>query len=1070
MARRTKSELVMELLDRVSEPARRISESLRGVTDAVGNVGQRQTAMADRVQAAMDQNNRAVARARGGMVDAVAGAYVLARGLSAPVRAAANFQESMIRVGTLTGAADEQLERMNAQARELGRTTMFSASEAADGMGFLAQAGFDAEEIMAAMPGTLQLAAAGNIELSRAADIASNVLSGYGMEVDRLGHVNDVLASTFTSTNTDLNQLAQAMVYAGPVASSAGLRFEETAAAIGLMGNAGIQGSMAGTALRGAITRILNPTKSVQEAIAELGVDSADAAEMMEAMEGASDDIAAEMERAGLSFTDAEGRLRPMAEIIEQLEPHADNTGLMMKLFGQRAGPAMAALVSQGSDELVNLTEQLEDSGGTAERVADAQMEGFNGRLRAMRSAVEGLNIAIGNALLPGLTRMTEAVTRGLRPVTELAEAYPRVTEYIVAATAGLVAFRVAALGLRYLGLQAKGGLLMLAMPFARLGDAISRLGRAAWSMIALQTALGRMDGRRLGVLGRMSSGLRGMALAVPGVGKVAPALGAIAAVGLGKAAAAIAAIAVGGFAIHRYWDRIGAIFEGVGRAVRERLQPAFDWLRDNLSGMRDTMRDGVGWVAEQIGVDADAAQAAFDRMFDVGAHLESMKRHISRATDWVRNVFGGMFDRELLDDDQVEGIASRTEEIAGRIIDSFVSLPSTMLRIGEQMGERMWEGIGNRFPEVAAWAEGMPGKIADGFLTLPSTLLRIGSEMGERMWEGIGNRFPAITQWAEAMPGKIADGFLTLPSTLLRIGSEMGERMWEGIGDRFPAITAWAEGLPAKISDRIQTDGFMQIGRDMLQGLWDGMRERVGGFITWVATIPLEVIDSIAGTSLADTGRAFLQSLWDGMRDGFNAFISWVGDIPAAIRNAIGNIDLSNLIRFPERPAWLGGTGGSENPNAGPGGRVDGARARGGRVSRGGDYLVGERGFEIFSPTRSGYIFPHQDAMDRLRALASNPIPGVRMPEIGGSFNRIASPFQSSENQMQIVTDIKADGPGGDTHIELTQNFNVPVTINGNASQIDVQAITRQVRIEMEREMREAMRTVMADVGVRTY
>ena len=110
-------------------------------------------------------------------------------------------------------------------------------------MGFLAQAGFEADEILGAMPSTLQLAAAANVDLATSADIASNVLSGYGLEVEQLGHANDVLVKAMTSTNTDLLQLGEAMKYAGPIASAAGISFEEAAAAIGLMGNAGIQGS-----------------------------------------------------------------------------------------------------------------------------------------------------------------------------------------------------------------------------------------------------------------------------------------------------------------------------------------------------------------------------------------------------------------------------------------------------------------------------------------------------------------------------------------------------------------------------------------------------------------------------------------------------------------------------------------------------------------------------------------------------------------------------------------------------------------------------------------------------------
>ena len=295
----------------------------------------------------------------------------------------ANFETGMNRVKAVSGATGDQFEALRAQAKELGATTQFSATEAADAMGFLAQAGFNADQVLGAMPGTLQLAAAAQIDLATTADIASNVLSGYGLEVKELNHVNDVLVATMTKTNTDLLQLGEAMKYAGPVAAAAGVSFESASAAIGLMGNAGIQGSMAGTSLRGAISRMIAPTDAASDA----------------------------MKKAGLNFTDAAGRLIPLDEVVQQLEPHAEDVGLMMELFGQRAGPAMAALVSQGADALTDLEGELENSGGTAERIADVQMQGLNGALKALSSAFEGLQIAIAEA---GLLELAAALVTGL--------------------------------------------------------------------------------------------------------------------------------------------------------------------------------------------------------------------------------------------------------------------------------------------------------------------------------------------------------------------------------------------------------------------------------------------------------------------------------------------------------------------------------------------------------------------------------------------------------------------------------------------------------------------------------
>ena len=298
----------------------------------------------------------------------------------------------------------------------MGATTSFSAAQAAEGLGFLAQAGFDATEAGRALPGVLQLAAAGGIQLAEAADIATNVLAGYGLEVDQLARVNDVLAKASSSANTDVLQLGQAFKFAGPVASSAGVSFETSGAAMALMGNAGIQAEMAGTALRGAITKLVNPSQEASKTLAALGI----------------------------SATDSTGRLRPLDQIIEQLAPHADNTGAIMQIFGQRAGPAMSALISQGAAALREMTRALEQSGGTAQEIADKKLAGLTGAWTKLKSATEGVLIEIGDRLSPVLERLAALLTDRVLPAVRGAlDAFDRLSPGIK--TAAVVGVGLAA-------------------------------------------------------------------------------------------------------------------------------------------------------------------------------------------------------------------------------------------------------------------------------------------------------------------------------------------------------------------------------------------------------------------------------------------------------------------------------------------------------------------------------------------------------------------------------------------------------------------------------------------------
>ena len=319
-----------------------------------------------------------------GAVGLTFGAWQIVRILRETLAVVADFEAEMNRVRALTSAVSVEFRKLEELAKELGSTTQFSARQAAGGMAFLAQAGFKTNEILGAMPATLRLAAAAQLDLASSADIVSNVMAGFGIKTEDLGSAVDVLTQAFTSANTDLIQLGQAMKLAGPVAKRFGLTFEETAAAIALMGNAGFQSTLAGTALRGTIIRLARDAK-----------------------------------KFGIEVFDTQGKLLGLAELMDRVNRAGLSETKLFELLGQRAGPAFAALLSQGSGALRDLTRELENSGGRAEAVANIQLEGLKGQTIQLTSAIEGLKIAIGDAGLrefaqdsaSALTILTRALT-----------------------------------------------------------------------------------------------------------------------------------------------------------------------------------------------------------------------------------------------------------------------------------------------------------------------------------------------------------------------------------------------------------------------------------------------------------------------------------------------------------------------------------------------------------------------------------------------------------------------------------------------------------------------------------
>ena len=324
-------------------------------------------------------------------------APILAAGAAA-IKVGIDFEEGMSRVQAVSGATAEDMEKLKSQAKELGESTRFSARETANGMEFLARAGWNTSEIMAGMPGLLDLAASSAMDLGRAADVTSNIMSSFNIEAEKSGYVADVLAHAAANANTDVEQMAEAMKYVAPTANTLGLSMEETAAAIMEFSNNGIQGSMAGRAFGTSLLRLSDPTEKMKK----------------------------EMEKLGISFFDANNEMKPLSQIVSELEKSMKGYGkeqraaTLATLFGTEAQRHWAILLDQGSKSLANNTKELENSEGAASKMAKVMQDNAKGAMVEFRSALEGAGIAAAEHVIPALTDLTKKGTDLIRKFGEL--------------------------------------------------------------------------------------------------------------------------------------------------------------------------------------------------------------------------------------------------------------------------------------------------------------------------------------------------------------------------------------------------------------------------------------------------------------------------------------------------------------------------------------------------------------------------------------------------------------------------------------------------------------------------
>ena len=288
------------------------------------------------------------------------------------VKTAASFEQSMANAASVSGATGEELKRMTAIAREMGKTTVFSASEAADAMYYMASAGYKVEQMADAIQPILNLAAATQNDLAETTDVVIATLNQFQLEASSAERVTNVFASAIGNSQATMEKLSASMSYVGPIANSLGWDIEETAAALSVLYNAGYDGSMAGTTLRQALTSLMNPTGSAKKIFDELGI----------------------------SLEQLDPTINSMAEIVDTLSSSGITTAQAMEVFGDRAGPGMMALLAQGSDAISTMETQITDTNSASEMAAK-QINTLEGSIKLLKSVMEELAITIGDILLP---------------------------------------------------------------------------------------------------------------------------------------------------------------------------------------------------------------------------------------------------------------------------------------------------------------------------------------------------------------------------------------------------------------------------------------------------------------------------------------------------------------------------------------------------------------------------------------------------------------------------------------------------------------------------------------------
>ena len=327
-----------------------------------------------------------------GKVIAAAGFAGVSMGVGDAIQSFMNFEAGMSQVSAISGATGAQLDMLTAKAKEMGATTKFTATNAAEAFNYMAMAGWNTEQMLAGIEPVMNLAAASGLDLGRTSDIVTDALTAFGLKAEDTSMFADVLATASARSNTNVDMLGESFKYAAPVAGALGYSIQDTAIALGIMANSGIKGSMAGTTLRRALSNLASPSESV----------------------------AAAMDKYNISLTDSQGNMKSLGELMDNIRDslggldEAEQAAAASTLFGTQAMAGMLSIINATDSDYQSLTDSIYNAEGATSRMADTMLDNLQGSMYLLSSAAEAVQNTFGERVAPYLRSMVDGITAAM--------------------------------------------------------------------------------------------------------------------------------------------------------------------------------------------------------------------------------------------------------------------------------------------------------------------------------------------------------------------------------------------------------------------------------------------------------------------------------------------------------------------------------------------------------------------------------------------------------------------------------------------------------------------------------
>ncbi len=832
--------------------------STHNTAEAMADLGRKieKVATQSKKLQALKQQQADIAQGFGDLKAKAVGAFASIASTTFVVKPAFDFQAAASELQAKSaGMMDDQRKLLEDKARELGRSMRFTATEAMQGMTFLSMAGFDPKEIEAAAEGMLNLAQSAGMGLAETADIASNILSGFKLEATEMDRAADVLAHTFTTSNVTLYTLGETMKYVAPVATAAGQSIEEMAVMTGMLGDVGIQGSNAGTALRAALLRLADPPKKAAEALHDLGVKT----------------------------MDAEGNMRAMPAILGDIQKKTEGMGngeilaKISQIFGVEAAAALTELVSSSENITAKYNNLMENAAGTTDRVAKTMGDNAKGAIIRMGSAFNDLGITLGNVFLPHVQRVVDGIAGMVGSISSFLSENPRFTQALGLAAAAIAAVTTA-------GVVVGASILAFKTAMLAFGPVITGV-TAAFS--GLTTALPLVAG-----------GIKAI-----GVALVANPIGL-----------AVTAIAGAAALIIANWETVGPFFSGLWRDIQSATDAAWRTISTSVSTAWSEFTGVIqssGLADVALGVFNDMKAGASTVMSDISSGFALVWSDIKAGIDTVAPYIGPVWETisslaKLAFDIQVAAVKTGWTLIKG-VFEAFAPAVAVIY-------ENLWEGIKAVVP--GAW-EAMKTIVSGGWDTL-KTVTKAGFQVltGDfsGAWETIKSGVKQFTGWIEkefpatfkalstlskaglqVLQGDFSGAWKTVKSGVLDLRDEMISQFkalvtkMTSIGKDI--IAGLAEGIKNAVPNAI--DAVKNTGSDILQSFKDFFEIRSPSRVTKAVGADITTGLAVGIESTTDQAVAAADAVSDAVKTRFSQLADSINGV---LTESFASLDFSNL------------------------------------------------------------------------------------------------------------------------------------------------------------------------------